>query len=181
MRISKSFDDSEASPGAALGKDECEADAEDDDEELLMLKSTTPSVRWRIMYDIIHSSSYQVPVVYLTVKSPSTGYQASVDDLYRVLVPSSYKSQMSSVGVMGALSMTEHPVTGTPALYVHPCRTQEAMMLLAERRKLEPKAYIMLWLGTVGAGIGLNVPVRLAQELARGNVGIGPSSGTQSL
>lgn len=66
--------------------------------------------------------------------------------------------------------MAEHPVTGTPAYFVHPCRTQEAMLALVTERTVKPQDYLLLWLGVIGGGVGLNMPIELAQM-------VGASSG----
>lgn len=68
--------------------------------------------------------------------------------------------------------MAEHPVTGMPAYFVHPCRTQNVMGPLLEgggdcefgaRDSVE---YLMLWLGVIGASVGLSVPMRVAKGFA---------------
>lgn len=76
---------------------------------------------------------------------------------------------------MGALSMAEHPVSGAPAYFVHPCRTQEVLGALVGdggeggRRGdgygtgLE---YLMRWFGVIGASVGLSVPVGVAMRVA---------------
>lgn len=72
---------------------------------------------------------------------------------------------------MGALSMSEHPVTGIPAYFVHPCRTQEAMSPLLEYASRDAKPcsgmqYLLLWFGVIGASVGLSVPIGVAKQFA---------------
>jgi ubiquitin-like-conjugating enzyme ATG10 len=80
---------------------------------------------------------------------------------------------------MGALSMAEHPISGTPAYFVHPCRTQEVMppllLLLQNADPNKPDAdprkaicYLMLWFGVIGASVGLSVPISVARLFADG-------------
>ncbi|KAK4546202.1 hypothetical protein LTR36_002339 [Oleoguttula mirabilis] len=130
-----------------------------------------PSV---VTYDLLHSPTYQVPVLYLTTQhqqqhtSPPGLPPPPPDEVYRLLVPAAHKPQMRAVGVMGALTLADHPATGRPAYSVHPCRTQEAMRAVtASRSSLWPEDYLLLWLGLVGAGVGLHVPVELARALSR--------------
>lgn len=128
-----------------------------------------------MLYDVVHSPSYSVPVLYLMFADTRSGKSIplpSPDEVYNFLVPNGFKAPMLDVGVMGALSMAEHPLTGMPAYFVHPCRTQEVMAPLLEGRE-DPKSnagdpveYLMLWLGVIGASVGLNVPVRVAKEFA---------------
>lgn len=119
-----------------------------------------------VIYDIVHSPSYQVPVLYLTFQRLSQRGPPSPEEVYELLVPASHKPQLQAVGVMGALSMAEHPVTGLPAYFVHPCRTQEAMRSVTGERTLRSWEYIVAWIGLVGPSVGLHVPVELAKALS---------------
>lgn len=154
---------------------------DDDDPEALIPPTSIPNHPYpsqsqgqRVVYDTIHSPTYQVPVLYLTfVKADSNKSipLPSPDEIYYIIVSESLKAPMRDVGVMGALSMTEHPITGMPAYFVHPCRTQEVMAPLLGVEDLksntgDPIKYLMLWLGVIGASVGLSVPVRVAKEFA---------------
>lgn len=70
------------------------------------------------------------------------------------------------MGVMGAMSLTEHPVTGLPAYFVHPCRTQEAMLAVTDGREVSPEKYLVLWLGVIGSSVSLSLPVEVASRRA---------------
>ncbi|OQO07587.1 hypothetical protein B0A48_07284 [Cryoendolithus antarcticus] len=119
-----------------------------------------------VCYDIVHSASYQVPVVYITLPELSPAAASSPEQVYSLLVPDAYKSQMQAVGTMGALSMGEHPVTGSPAWFVHPCLTQDAMRVVSEgQATFGPRMYLMRWLGVIGSSIGLSVPINVAQAV----------------
>lgn len=84
-------------------------------------------------------------------------------------MPASYRPQINSIGVVGALSMTEHPISGLPAYFIHPCLTAEAMDSVQEHKcARDPEGYLMLWLGLVGPGVGLEVPVELAEAMTSG-------------
>lgn len=78
---------------------------------------------------------------------------------------------MRSVGVMGALSMAEHPLDGIPAYFVHPCRTQEVLSPLLDSASSDAKPwsgmqYLLLWFGVIGASVGLSVPIGVAKQFA---------------
>lgn len=128
-----------------------------------------------MQYDVVYSPAYQVPVLYITFSDAATKKSIALpspDELYRFLVPDGLKSPMRDVGVMGALSMSDHPVTGVPAYFVHPCRTQEALApFLRDPRPdggaQKPLDYLMLWLGVIGASVGLSVPVNVARLLGK--------------
>lgn len=140
-----------------------EDEIEEDDEEALASKTRVG--RTVVVYDIVHSPSYQVPVLYLSFKNLPSGPQPSIDELYQMLVPTTYRSSVQITGQLGAITLTEHPITGMPAYFVHPCRTREAMEPALEGMMVKPAEYIMLWLSTIGASVGLNVPLPLAAEL----------------
>lgn len=125
-------------------------------------------------YDIIHSPSYQVPVLYLTFIDLATNQNLplpSPDEIYSLIVPGGFKGPVREVGIMGALSMAEHPLLGSPTFFVHPCRTQDAMGPLIENVEESSKnrqavRYLMIWIGLIGASVGLNVPTGVAQAIA---------------
>jgi ubiquitin-like-conjugating enzyme ATG10 len=161
---------------------EDEAAIEDDDPEALVVPMAKHEHMRVVQCDIAYSPSYQVPVLYLTFAERSTNRNVPLpppDEVYKVLVPDEFKSAMRSVGVMGALSMAEHPISGTPAYFVHPCRTQEVMppllLLLQNADPNKPDAdprkaiyYLMLWFGVIGASVGLSVPISVARLFADG-------------
>ena len=117
----------------------------------------------RVCYDIVHSPTYQVPVLYLSFPGRSL---PQPDVVYDLVVPNAQKHQVRDIGVMvGALSMTEHPLTGMPAYFVHPCRTQEAMLAVTGGQTVSSERYLLLWLGVVGPSVSLAVPLALAKRL----------------
>ena len=141
---------------------------EDDDEALTRLSDAATQAL--VTYDIVHSPSYQVPVLYLTCmqfhpKGQRPGALPPLDEVYELLVAPSQSPQMQSVGVMGALSMTDHPISGMPAYFVHPCRTSEAMSAVTAGKDVTPEQYLLMWLGLVGPSVGLEVPVELAESI----------------
>ena len=151
---------------------------DEDDSEALVARVTDHDYYTRLVQcDIAYSPAYQVPVLYLTFSEGSTNQSIALpspDEVYGTLVPEYFKSLMRSVGVMGALSMAEHPITGIPAYFVHPCRTQEAMSPLLENASPEARPcsgtqYLLLWFGVIGASVGLNVPIGVAKLFASGN------------
>jgi ubiquitin-like-conjugating enzyme ATG10 len=158
-------------------EDELEVEIEDDDPEALIVQTTTAKrqdLNRVVWYDVVYSPSYQVPILYLTFATASTNKSIplpAADEIYEMLVPQGFKAPMRDVGVMGALSMAEHPITGMPAYFVHPCRTQEALAPLMEEPShkvgSEPAVEcLLLWFGVIGASVGLSVPVNLAKLLA---------------
>ena len=141
---------------------------EDDSEVLTKLTPSSTGVQneRKIHYDIVYSPTYQVPVLYLCLPSTDRSPLPPPDEIYDLLVPSAYRAQLKAVGPMSALSMTgEHPVTGGPAYFVHPCLTQDSMRAVMAGRQVSAAEYLALWVGVVGATVGLSLPVSLAREL----------------
>ncbi|KAK0282920.1 hypothetical protein LTR91_024171 [Friedmanniomyces endolithicus] len=134
---------------------------EDDDDEALERSPSAARPELIVLYDIVYSPSYRVPVLYLTHRSDPSA------DMHELLTPALYKPQLQSTGPLGALSLTDHPVTGLPAYFVHPCRTAEGMSAVGGTKSVAPVEYLLLWLGLVGPGVGLAVPIALAEALRR--------------
>ncbi|KAH0364723.1 hypothetical protein KCU65_g6634, partial [Aureobasidium melanogenum] len=123
---------------------------EDHDEEAIVKHSENNSFV-TVHYDILLSPSYRVPVVYMTASPP-----LPVSNFFDLVVPHHFRDAMRETGVMGAISMTDHPLTGMPACFVHPCRTADTMCA-TRSGDIHVQDYMLLWLGIVGASVGLNV------------------------
>lgn len=135
----------------------------EDDEEALD-RSNSEIEPFLVNYDIVLSPTYQVPVLYVTFEDTRLGLRhlPSPVEVYDLLVPESYRPQIDGIGVMGALSLTDHPVLGCPAYFMHPCRTAEAMKQVSGGLNLEPEDYLLRWFGLIGQGVGLEIPIELA-------------------
>ncbi|KAI7226683.1 hypothetical protein KC330_g8723 [Hortaea werneckii] len=149
--------------------EECLPQFEEDDSEILMKSNpsgTGDQDGRKVLYDIVYFPTYQVPVLYLSFPSTNRSPLPPPDEVYDLLVPHPYRAQLQAVGPMTALSMTgEHPVTGGPAYFVHPCLTQDSMRAVMAGRQVSAVEYLALWIGVVGATVGLSLPVSLAREL----------------
>jgi ubiquitin-like-conjugating enzyme ATG10 len=107
-----------------------------------------------------------------------------VNAVYRYLVPTEYKSKLRAAGVTGGISAAvsletidhffsmklelicekPHPITEVPAFFIHPCQTKEAM----ESFDCPINDYLMMWIGLVGACVGLWIPPEMARDEERG-------------
>ncbi|KAJ5257289.1 hypothetical protein N7478_013393 [Penicillium angulare] len=112
-------------------------------------------------YDIVLSSSYQVPVLYFALRWLHQNGPVGLDAVYQYVVPEQYQTQMKTVGVMGGISMGYHPDSGTPAFFVHPCNTADAMAQVADAQSTTPGMYLLIWLGLVGHCVNLHIPREL--------------------
>ncbi|KAK5715615.1 hypothetical protein LTR15_010261 [Elasticomyces elasticus] len=170
--------DISASSSGEIESEEVAADSEDDE---ALLRSPPKILEQKVVvtYDTIFSPSYRVPVLYITLSLPLPN-----SNIHDLLVPASHRTQLQHAGgPLGALSLIDHPVTGMPAFFIHPCRTAEGMAAVThaqiddrERKAAvkgvdyaprgKPVEYLMRWLGLVGSTVGLSVPVALAAALS---------------
>lgn len=60
-----------------------------------------------------------------------------------------------------------HPITDFPSFYIHPCNTADAMRELLQDRRPSAVEYLMIWLGLVGACVGLHIPQEIAFAIAQ--------------
>ncbi|RFU36118.1 hypothetical protein B7463_g244, partial [Scytalidium lignicola] len=113
-----------------------------------------------VVYEIHLHPTYQVPTLWFTLHDlPMDEPAFDLDSVYRYLVPPEYKGTLRMAGFNGGISAAPHPVTDLPAFFIHPCQTKEAM----ESFDCSLSEYLMVWLGIVGACIGLWVPLEMAQ------------------
>ncbi|KAL4875574.1 hypothetical protein BJY04DRAFT_162002 [Aspergillus karnatakaensis] len=113
----------------------------------------------QIDYDILLSPTYQVPVLYFILRRSDK--LLGTDEVYSSLVLDHYKKNIQSVGIMGGISFGYHPVSGTPAFFVHPCNTADAMRDIADGHDISPETYLIIWLGLTGNCVRLRLPSEL--------------------
>ena len=132
-------------------------------------------------YSILLSPIYRVPVLYIYLYGVPAGGPQGIDVAYQYLVPESSQQELSTIGVVGGISMTvrpcfqptsklllqtnrnqNHPVTDIPCYFIHPCKTAEAMEELIDLREISRVDYLRLWIGLMGRCVGLYLPKELA-------------------
>ncbi|KAF8247591.1 hypothetical protein K440DRAFT_628470 [Wilcoxina mikolae CBS 423.85] len=82
-----------------------------------------------VIYNILYSPTYRVPVLYFTGATPQA--------------------------VAGTVSQGEHLITGEIWWFVHPCCTGDAMRVWEGAVGDEMGRYLGIWLGVVGGAAGL--------------------------
>ncbi|KAJ6137661.1 Atg10p [Penicillium samsonianum] len=156
LRITKCVD--VPSPLEPPALEDLEESQEDEDPEALVRAKLQPSLQ--IDYDILLSPTYQVPVLYFSLRWHNHG-PLGLDEVYQYVVPERYRQELKNVGVMGGISMGYHPDSGAPAFFVHPCNTADAMANIADAQSVTPGSYLLIWLGLVGHCVNLHVPHEL--------------------
>lgn len=154
--------------------------------------STDPTTTTTIIYDIIYSPTYRVPILYIhkpppppiTLRDDDNNDDDDNDDNN----PDPFLTHLqnsSSSAVL--LSLIDHPTIGKPVYFIHPCRTQEAIAeilsssLSSATRRLGKNGsgggeeeeergggeggmqWFMAWWGCIGNSAGLSVPMELAR------------------
>jgi ubiquitin-like-conjugating enzyme ATG10 len=115
-----------------------------------------------VEYDIVLSPSYCVPAVYFIIRDDDGSLITDIDLMYKLVVPRVYRDHLRDVGVMGGISMINHPIFDLPSFFIHPCQTPEALENAAEERPVLIQDYLQLWLGIIGNSVGLQAPIPAA-------------------
>ncbi|KAI2872812.1 hypothetical protein CBS76997_10858 [Aspergillus niger] len=126
-----------------------------------LIRAPETSVHLQVIYNILLSPTYHVPVLYFQLRQDNHPGPLGIDAVYQYLVPEQYRKELQSIGIMGGISFGYRPDSGTPAFFVHPCQTTDAMRHIAGQLCLTPEIYLIIWLGLVGNRLGLQLPKEL--------------------
>jgi ubiquitin-like-conjugating enzyme ATG10 len=77
-----------------------------------------------------------------------------------------YAPASQAVGIIGGLTLVDHPEIGKPVFFIHPCRTQEAVRDVLGPKHVDGLEWLMIWFGVIGTAVGLSVPVGLAEAVS---------------
>ncbi|KAB8256256.1 autophagy-related protein Atg10 [Aspergillus pseudonomiae] len=164
LKISRSIHNSNTpyydTLSASVDIEEPQVEICEDDPEAL-IRASHSSNCLHIEHDVILSPTYQVPVLYFTLRRANHPGPLGIDEVYQYLVPDQYRKELQDVGVMGGISFGYHPQSGIPAFFVHPCNTADAMKQIAGQKQVTPEAYLVIWLGMVGNRLSLHLPHEL--------------------
>ncbi|KAF2456710.1 hypothetical protein BDY21DRAFT_271634, partial [Lineolata rhizophorae] len=146
-------------PDGSYGWPEPELERQNDPEELL--RPAPRDVELLVEYSVILSPVYCVPVLHFSLRGASAASRADLDFAYRHVVTRGHTEQLRNPGIIGGLSMTNHPHSGEPVFFVHPCNTTAALEACAPDGGIDCFGYLCLWLGIIGGPVGLCVPPTL--------------------
>lgn len=139
---------------------------EPDDEAALSVETADRAV---IVYDVVLSPSYQVPVLYFNVKDPGYHYPPTMDTLYSHIIPPVYRAEAENAGVLGGITVTDHPFTNALVFFVHPCQTAQVLEASATPNAISPLEYLILWMGSLCRYVGLTLPIEVAARALAGS------------
>ena len=135
---------------------------EEEDNEVL----STPNIPVALIhYDILLSPTFRVPTLYFSVSDPLHRYPPTMSTLYTHIISPEYVDQTKDIGVLGGITITEHPAENRPVFFVHPCRTAEVMEAVLGSRHVLPVEYLLMWIGAVGKCVGLDVPLEIGLQV----------------
>lgn len=147
------------------GKDDTDSlssDWEDEnltvDPDVFSSRSDHPELKWH--FSIVYSDVWKVPVIYFTVQQMS-GAPCSRDEVVDILRQQSPQNRVEDS--WDFVSYDEHPMTGTPAFFLHPCRTQERLQLLRCRAQWKQSAQLWSWMSLVFPSLGFAIPAKTFQ------------------
>lgn len=107
-----------------------------------------------IVYHIIYSLSYSVPVLYFNAYHEN-GKLLSLDEIWNK-IPKCY---LSEIDKWSTITQQEHPILGIPYFMIHPCYTADFM------KNHSMNNYLITWLSTVGPLAGLKLSLEYGKNL----------------
>ncbi|KAF2876490.1 hypothetical protein BDV95DRAFT_560838 [Massariosphaeria phaeospora] len=150
--------------GGRLDVEVDEDELREDDQEALI---PPPFLKATIEFDIMLSPIYQVPVLYFSIRDPRCRHPPTMATLYHNIIHPQLKAQAENVGVIGGISITDHPATNSPVFFIHPCQTAAVLEASVGAKDITPIEYLMLFIGAIGSYVGLIVPLRIVQDNVR--------------
>jgi ubiquitin-like-conjugating enzyme ATG10 len=58
----------------------------------------------------------------------------------------------------------DHPYTGTPVYFIHPCHTASVLEASIDPGGISPYKYLVLWISAICSSVGLNIPLELVVD-----------------
>ena len=115
------------------------------------------SSSWR--FSVVYSDTWKVPVLYFSVQDDSGGNPCPRETVLSIL-PCPEVSD-----TWDFLSHDEHPVTGVPSYFLHPCRTADRLELMLRGHPDKDSVVLLSWFSLVLPAVGYRLPPALFQEL----------------
>ena len=101
----------------------CKSDRVPSSSDVASTATVSPRLSVQLEYHIVHSFSYDVPVLYFNA-THSNGKPLGLKDTWRLL---SDRFVSSEVDRWGMVTQQEHPLLHCPFYHIHPCHTAKVM------------------------------------------------------
>lgn len=106
-------------------------------------------VEWR--FSVVYSDTWRVPVLYFTVQD-GHGSPFPRSEVLRLVKADQTVVGMEEEDTWDFLSYDEHPITGLPSFFLHPCQTDAILQRFQQSTKL------LSWLSFVLPAVGFRIP-----------------------
>mmetsp|Transcript_9336 Transcript_9336/g.13957 ORF Transcript_9336/g.13957 Transcript_9336/m.13957 type:complete len:237 (+) Transcript_9336:121-831(+) len=132
-------------------------------------KKDTKSEEWIEWYfSVVHSHIWGIPILYFNVNS-SQGQALSRNEVLHLLAG---RNNIFQCDEWAFLSQEEHPLTGIPSFFLHPCETANRLNLILEgteaqgiERKNASGYIILTWLTMTLQAVGFRIDVAVIQQI----------------
>ena len=131
--------------------------------------SMSTNTKWH--FSIVFSDSWKAPVLFFTVDNlDKNGSPCPRSDVAKMLRQFSHYNRVEDAWDL--LSHDEHPITGIPSLFLHPCQTMQRMEILTQKQGSHGetntqgnKALLLSWMTMILPSVGFSISSKLFQDL----------------
>ncbi|CAH8541430.1 unnamed protein product [Heterobilharzia americana] len=113
-----------------------------------------------VEYRVVHSQSYQVPVLLIRFQTKSGRSLHHNKFWSENLRSSAFPISIDPLPLSG-LSEIEHPYLGVPFYQFHPCKTASLMSEVfssTASQSIDPVKYMIMWFSLIASPLGLHLP-----------------------
>lgn len=121
------------------------------------------SIEYLWNFSVVFSETWRVPVLYFEVAKRS-GERCTHSEVINLLVDEPKPALKTPSEYLSFLSFDEHPVTGFPALFLHPCGTEARMSELQGTMSCSNRLWS--WMAMSLSLLGFHIPVKLFWEVS---------------
>jgi ubiquitin-like-conjugating enzyme ATG10 len=160
--ISQTLDDDDDDDDA-FQLEEHEHSLLDDTDTAVMSPQQLLSV-WN--FSIVYSDTWMVPVLYFSVTRNDNGMPFSRNEILEML-----DNTNDVEDTWQFVSYQEHPITGEPSCFLHPCQTAQRLEMLHEQQQQHGGdesfvvSPILSWLTMMLPAVGYGIPSRIFSQL----------------
>lgn len=123
-------------------------------------------------FSVVYSETWQVPVLYFTVQQQPGGSPCSRTQVVEILADIHPCNREYIDDSWDFVSFEEHPITGIPSCFLHPCQTAARLHLLdfqssdgdvvEQNKQVNP---LLSWMCMILPSVGYGIPPQMYQEL----------------
>lgn len=127
-----------------------------------MVKETSTKVY--LSFSIVFSQTYDIPVLYFTAQRMD-GSLCSRQEIVGHLELLHHQNLTDDS--WDFLSMDQHPMTGLPSYFLHPCNTKQRMESMITSQERHPAIQLLSWMSMMFVSMGLAIPANIYQHHVR--------------